>query len=256
MKIALFVSGCAALCVSGLAGATQVVDQDGSDVTVLRMEYRSDLWLDRLIDLSYCQYLGGRHYTEYHHGAAIDHWLETHECASQVANHPAVRALPIRDGMPVLVDNGRRDLSPYSAPLILVDLLIPDAVLATATSYGFSMGSMGGTVNQFPVERLHDFKVRAAVLRDGSPAGVYRFFIPFQKNGSGSECEIRGATFKPYLGYLDRATDTLYRKWDNARGTGFFTDYSVVNFEYAPTYRCLATPKGLVDRTAELLAAD
>jgi hypothetical protein len=116
---------------------------------------------------------------------------------------------------------------------------------AQAEAIGFSLGSTGGTLHEHPRASL--VPGERVTLAGGGNGVVHRFFRPYQTSGTAAGCVIRRIAFKPYVSF--RQQETVIRSWDDHLGSGFWTDYTMSNFE--PPYTC--TADSAFDRSDELL---
>ncbi len=222
----------------GLADEYRVVDQDSNDVTVLRAFVREDLRAVNLINVDDCEFKGSE----------INRNVEykSFNCAWNLAN--AMHATPVNPNYRIRTVNGRIDQSDSDAAVVEIHTLIPLEVFEKVSEIGFSLGSLGGTIHKYAKNQTRE--IQKVKLKDGRVGLVHRFVMPFQANGRTSQCTIRTVTFKPFVTFYEPSTLTEYRNWDVANGRGFFTDYSITNFQ-ASSGQCQAPNR--VDRDAQLI---
>lgn len=233
---------------------TPPTDADGDLVSVLKIEQKPGAWLDRLIDANYCRFENEHTFEEYiSHGRYVVRTYKEWDCAFQVGRHPEVRAFPVQPNIRFSTIDGVPDWNGLKVPLLFVDLMIDEEALGKAVTFGFSQGSSGSNILSYAWAsgELLPFRKATALMRDGRTRAVFRAFLPLAEQGQAEGCTIRRATFKPFLGVASPAGG-LTRVWDNARGTGFWTDYSVTNFIWRGQPVCLPYLEGLVDRTNEV----
>lgn len=222
------------------ASGYRIVDQDKNDITVLRAFVREDIKVTDVIDINKCQltFSERRYNTD----------LRSYECAWALAD--GMNGTPVNPHYWVRTVGGKFEYMYYNTPVVEVHTLIPLEVFERLSEVGFSLSNLGGTIHKYQKNQTRE--IQKVTLKDGRVGLVHRFVMPFQANGGTSHCTIRTVSFKPFVTFHDKDSGIEYRNWDNAKGSGYWTDYSLTNFSYhVDNSRCHSPTK--IDRSSELL---